>query len=62
MTRGAQTCDGLFIEVGWVFHRIPIGSRVFLPPGCSSQFLGVLGIEVDDAQDNSLRGSFTKRL
>jgi hypothetical protein len=26
--------------------------------GCSSQFLGVLDTEVDDAQDDSWRGSF----
>jgi hypothetical protein len=27
--------------------------------GCSSQFLGVLDTEVDNAQDDSWRGSFT---
>jgi hypothetical protein len=33
MTSGAQTSDGLFIEVGWGFRGVPISSRVFfLPP------------------------------
>jgi hypothetical protein len=31
----------------------------FLAPGYSSQFLGVLGAEVNDAQDGSLRRCFT---
>jgi hypothetical protein len=34
----------------------------FWAPGCSSLLLGVLGAEVDDAWDNSCRGSFTMRL
>jgi hypothetical protein len=29
-----------------------------MAPGCSSQFLGILGAEVDDAQDGSLRHCF----
>jgi hypothetical protein len=31
-------------------------------PWCSSGLSGVLGVEVDDAQDESWRGSFVKRL
>jgi hypothetical protein len=27
----------------------------FLAPGCSSQFLDILGVEVDDARDGSWR-------
>jgi hypothetical protein len=30
----------------------------FLAPGCSSQFLSVLGAEVDNAQDGSWRHCF----
>jgi hypothetical protein len=29
MTSGAQTREGRFIEVGWSFHSILLGSRVF---------------------------------
>jgi hypothetical protein len=63
MTNGAQTCDGRFVEVGWGFHGIPVGSRVFfLPPGCSFRLVGILGAEVDDVRDDSSRGIFAKRL
>jgi hypothetical protein len=31
MTCGAQTREGRFVEVGWGFHGILVGSRVFLP-------------------------------
>jgi hypothetical protein len=31
----------------------------FLAPGCFSRFLGILGTEVDDAQDDSWRRCFT---
>jgi hypothetical protein len=63
VTSAAQTCDGRFIEASWGFHGIPINSRVFfLPPKCSSRLPGILGAEVDDAQDDSWRGSFTKQL
>jgi hypothetical protein len=63
VTSAAQTCDGRFIEASWGFHGIPINSRVFfLPPKCSSRLRGILGAEVDDAQDDSWRGSFAKRL
>jgi hypothetical protein len=58
MTSGAQALDGQFIEVSWGFHGIPISSRVFfLPRGCSFRLLGVLGVEVDDAWDDSWRGT-----
>jgi hypothetical protein len=30
----------------------------FLPPECSFQLLGILGSEVDSAQDDSCRGRF----
>jgi hypothetical protein len=30
MTSVAQTREGRFVEVGWGFHDILIGSRVFL--------------------------------
>jgi hypothetical protein len=63
ITSGADTWDGQFPEVGWSFHGIPVGSRVFfLPPGYSFRLPGILGAEVVDAQDDSSRGSFTKRL
>jgi hypothetical protein len=29
MTSGAQTREGRFIEVGWGFHGILLGSRAF---------------------------------
>jgi hypothetical protein len=33
MTSGAQTLDGQFVEVGWGFQGVSVGSRVFfLPP------------------------------
>jgi hypothetical protein len=36
MTSGAQTREDRFIEVGWGFHDVLLGSRVFfLAPGCS---------------------------
>jgi hypothetical protein len=31
MTSGAQTREGQFVEVGWGFHGILVGSRVFFP-------------------------------
>jgi hypothetical protein len=34
MTSGAQTREGQFVEVGWGFHGIFIGSRVFFPSRC----------------------------
>jgi hypothetical protein len=33
-----------------------------LPPGCSFCLPNILGDEVDDARDDSWRGSFVKRL
>jgi hypothetical protein len=29
MTIGAQTQDGWFVEVGWGFHGLLLGSQVF---------------------------------
>jgi hypothetical protein len=29
LTSGAQTRDGQFIEVGWGFHNVLLGSRAF---------------------------------
>jgi hypothetical protein len=50
MISGAQTLDGQFIEVGWGFHDVPVGSRLFfLPPGCSFWLPDILDAEVDDA-------------
>jgi hypothetical protein len=34
----------------------------FWAPKCSLRLPGILGAEVDDARDNSWRGSFVKRL
>jgi hypothetical protein len=31
VARRAQTRDGRFIEVGWAFHGVLVGSKVFLP-------------------------------
>jgi hypothetical protein len=63
MTSGAQTWDDWFVEVDWGIHGFPVGSRVFfLPPGCSFWLLGILGIEVGDAHDDSWRCSFAKQL
>jgi hypothetical protein len=54
MTSETQTLDSQFIEVGWAFLGIHVGSRVFfLPPRCSFWLLGILGVDVDDAQDDS---------
>jgi hypothetical protein len=45
------------------FHGIPVGSRVFfLPLGCCFHLPDVLGVEVNDARDDSCRGSFAKWL
>jgi hypothetical protein len=30
MTSGAQTRESRFVEVGWDFHDVLVGSRVFL--------------------------------
>jgi hypothetical protein len=59
MTSGAWTQDGRFVEVGWGFHGLLVGSRVFfLPPGCSFRLPGILGTEVDDAWDDFWIGRF----
>jgi hypothetical protein len=49
--------------VGWGFHGVLDDSIVFsLPPRCSSRLPGILGAEVDDAQDDSRKASFVKQL
>jgi hypothetical protein len=43
-----------------VNSSMPVGDfmALFWAPGCSSWLPGILGAEVDDAQDDSWRGSF----
>jgi hypothetical protein len=50
MTSGAQTSDGLFIEVGWGFRGVPISSSLLLT---SLVFFLAPGHSLDDAQDDS---------
>jgi hypothetical protein len=53
MAGGAPDGEGQFVVVGQSFHGFLLGPR------CSSCFPGILGAEVDDAQDDSWRCCFT---
>jgi hypothetical protein len=53
MASGAPNSKGQFIEAGQSFPGILLGYRVFLASRRSSWLPGVLGAEVDDAQECS---------